>query len=390
MYMYKYDRSISSAINAGTSRITLLPSRRYNYADLIQGLAEGTAPAVDPVAEVGRKLWENAPAGVTVGIYYSGDDVQKRAGIAWAARENAVGPSGKTIGAAHLTFGKALADSDTVAKLVTQLGAALKTAVDRVPAPAGITPLPGTGPHLIRTLALFTHGTNYVISVGGGDIRSTRASAFIKAIAPVLTDDVKIIIYGCSAALGLKERDGAWEHNTMSPGGADSLAGKIRDALVDEGKTKATVWSHTEVGHTTRNPSLRYFNAGFGKGTPGESYASSFIFGLENITALSQIEQVIARLGFAIGDRDKFQRAAYRALRSLMYRAYVRAVINIVKGNKITNLTFRGANLPEMAPLYPLDVAEIVRKHWASFWTTALQEQTARQLIKGLRLKKNP
>lgn len=389
--MYKYDRFISSAINAGRPRITLLPSRRYHYADLIRsrGLAEAADPAVDPVAEVGRKLWENAPAGVTVGIYYSSDAEQKRRGIEWAARENAVGPSARTIGAAHLAFGKALADSDTVVRLLTQLGTALKTAVDRVPAPAGITPLPGTGPHLIRTLALFTHGTNDWISVGRG-ITSGRSAAVIKGIAPVLTDDVKIIIYGCSAARGSKERAGAWENSTMSPGGEDSLAGKIRDALIDAGKTKATVWSHTEVGHTTRNPSLRYFNAGFGKGTPGNSYASSFIFAIERITALNQIEQVIAALGFAISDREAFQRAAFKALRSLMYRAYVGAVIKIVKGNKITNLTFRGANLPEVAPLYPLDVAELVRKHWVDFWTRALQEQTARQLIKELRLRKNP
>jgi len=389
--MYKYERQISSVSHDGSRRITLLPSRRYHYADLIHGqsLAEGTATAVDPVAEVGRKLWENAPAGVTVGIYYSSDDTQKGAAIKWAARENALGARGK-IEAAHLVFGKAVSDSDTtVAKLVTKLRTALKTAVDATPAPATITPLPGTGPHLIRTLALFTHGTNDWISVGGG-ITSKGAEKVIKSISPALTNDVKIIIYGCSAARGSTERAGAWENSTMSSGGADSLAAKVRDALVDAGKTKAVVWSHTEVGHVTRNPSLRFFNAGFGKGTDGRSFADAFIFGLEKVTALGHIEQSIASLGFAIGDRDQFQKAAYKALRRLMFRAYVGAVIKVIKGKRITNLTYRGATLPEVAPLYPLDVADIVRKHWTSVWTSQLQERTARQVIKELRLKKKP
>jgi hypothetical protein len=394
--MYKYDRQISSAIHGGRPRITLIPSRQYHYADLIHGamgplgVAEATATAIDPVAEFGRKLWENAPAGVAVAIYYAPDAEQTRRAIEWATRENAVGPRGRTIAAADLTFGKALADSARIVTQVTQLGAALKAAVDRIPAPSGIIPLPGTGPHLIRTLALFTHGTNTAITVGGG-ISTGNAADVIKSIALALTDDVKIIIYGCSAARGSRERKDAWEINTMSPGGADSLAGKLRDALVDAGKSKATVWSHTEVGHTTRNPSLRFFPAGFGKGTPGRSYADELIFGtVEKIAALGQIEQSIAALGFAIADRERFQRAAYKALRGLMYRAYVRAVINVIKGKKITNLTFRGANLPEMAPLFPLDVADIVRKHWANFWTKDLQEKTARQLIKELRLRKNP
>jgi hypothetical protein len=228
--MYKYESQISSPSHGGSRRVTLLPSRRYHYADLIYGqsLAEGTATAVDPVAEVGRKLWENAPAGVTVGIYYDGDAEQKRAAIKWAARENVIGAHGK-IEAAHLVFGKAVADTDTVVKLVTKLGTALKTAVDSTPPPAAITPLPGTGPHLIRTLALFTHGTNNWISVGGG-ITSKRVEKVIKSIAPALTNDVKIIIYGCSAARGSKERAGAWENSTMSSGGADSLAAKVRDA----------------------------------------------------------------------------------------------------------------------------------------------------------------
>jgi hypothetical protein len=83
--------------------------------------------------------------------------------------------------------------------------------------------------------------------------------------------------------------------------GEDSLAAKIRDALVDSWKSKATVWRHTEVGHTTRNPSLRYFYAGSGKGTKGKSYVGEFVFGTVNdVFALDDLEATMRELGFSM------------------------------------------------------------------------------------------
>jgi hypothetical protein len=214
----------------------------------------------------------------------------------------------------------------------------------------------------------------------------------IKRIAPVLTVDVQIIIYGCEAARGQKERKDNWLVNTMEPGGEDSLAAKIRDALVDEGKLMSSVWSHTEVGHTTRNPSLRFFYAGDGKGTKGHSYAGEFVFGtVERIIALAELEDTIKALGYSISEdeQENFRKFAYKELRKLIYDAYIKAVIKFVKNVKVTNLTYRGANLPEMAPLYPLEVADIFRKYWSEvYWSKERKESAANKLIKELRLKR--
>jgi hypothetical protein len=337
-------------------------------------------------------LWERAPAGVKVVIYYANDAEQTRRGIEWAAREDAIGFKAKKTDAAELSFGRALADSGNIVGQVTSLGVALKTAIDRAQAPQNITPLAGTGPHLIRTLAVVTHGTSDWISVGGG-ITTKNAATVIKKIAPFLTVDVKIIIYGCSAALGQKEKAENWVVNSMEPGGEDSLAAKIRDGLIDAGKVRSSVWSHTEVGHATRNPSLRFFNAGYGKGAKGGSYAGEFVFGnVERITALREIEETIRGLGFIIGNEESFRKLAYKELRALMYKAYVSAVIRIAtvggKKVKLTNLTYREANLPEVAPLYPLEVADIIRKHWSTYWSAQRKAETARELIKKLKLKR--
>jgi hypothetical protein len=275
----------------------------------------------DPIAELGRMLWKKTPAGVMVAIYDPDTRELKDRAIDWAKREDAIGVKAKKIDVAEPSFGKAIADSGNIVSQLTKLGTALKAAVERVQAPQGITPLAGTGPHLVRTLALFTHGTNTWIGIGGG-ITNKNAAAVIKRIAPVLTVDVKIIIYGCSAARGQKERGGNWLVNTMEPGGEDSLAGKIRDALVDEGKLMSSVWSHTEVGHTTRNPSLRFFSSRDGKGTKGHSYVEEFVFGTaERIFALAELEDTIKALGYTISEdkQENFRKFAYEELKRLVY-----------------------------------------------------------------------
>ena len=299
--MYISDRKSSSA-------------RFQRYSGPAQGVSGFFVQGIgDPVADIGQMLWEKGPAGVKVAIH-SSDAEQTRRGIEWAKREDAIGFKAKKIDAAELIFGKAFADSGNIVSQLTNLGAALKTALNRVKAPRNITPLAGTGPNLIRTLALFTHGTTNWIGIGGG-ITTTNAATIIKKIAPLLTVDVKIIIYGCSAALGQKESANNWVVNSMEPGGEDSLAAKIRDGLVDAGKVISSVWSHTEVGHTTRNPSLRFFNAGYGKGAKGGSYAGEFVFGtVERITALREIEEAISSLGFAISNEENFRKLAYKEL----------------------------------------------------------------------------
>jgi hypothetical protein len=349
-------------------------------------------PSGNPAADLGNALWEEAPAGVTVAIYY--DDLeQKRRAIEWAQRQRAIGPRGRKVTAGELTFGKPIADSGNLASQITQLGTVLKAAVDAVPKPPHITPLPHTGPALIRAVALFTHGTSSWISIGGG-ITAKSVGKVIQRIAAFLTDDVKIILYGCSSARGTKEPSD-WVTTTMTPGGEGSLAAKFRDALVDAGKPRATVWGHTEVGHTTRNPSLRYFYAGSGKGTKGRSYVGETVFGtVEDIITLDEIEATVRELGFSIdaAQETKFRASARRQLRRLRYLCYVGANIRYrtVAGRKIkeNNLTFRGANLSEVAPIYPLEVADIARQYWSSAcWSREARQRVAKSLAKELKLK---
>lgn len=354
--------------------------------------ALGAEPAT-AVSALGQLLWQEAPAGVTVAVYYA-DPEQKRRAIEWAARERAIGPRAARISISELAFGKAIPDSGNVGTQLTQLASVLSTAVAAVPQSPSITPLPGTGPSLIRTLALFTHGTSSWISIGGG-ISNSNAAKVIKRIAPALTDDVKIILYGCSSARGLSEAS-SWTETTTRSGGDDSLAARIRDALIEAGKARATVWGHTEVGHTTRNPSLRYFDVWRGKGAAGQSYLGEMVFGtLPDAMVREEIVETMRNFGFAIPEvqEDLFRTVAGQYIRRLRYSCYVGAVVRVrtVAGKRIkeTNLTFREANLPEMAPLYPLDVADIIRRRWSDVcWTQAAREQAARQLIKDLKLKR--
>ena len=349
----------------------------------------------DPVAALGQALWREAPAGVAVAVYYA-DPEQKRIAIDWAARERAVGPRGARITAAELELGRAIADGKNLGNQITQLGAALTAAVNAVPAPTNVTPLPGTGPTFIRTLALFTHGTRDWISIGGG-ITTKTVGALISRIAPVLSNDVKILLYGCSSARGSREASD-WVRTTTNSGGADSLAGKFRDALVDAGKAQATVWGHTEVGHTTRNPSLRYFFAGRGKGADGQSYLDELVFGsLADALVREEIAEKIASQGHAVPElrQDAFRTVAGRHIKRLRYLCWVGAVVrtNTVgsKTTRTTNLTLRDANLPEVSPLYPLDVADVVRRRWTdTCWTATARAQAAQLLIKELKLPRLP
>jgi hypothetical protein len=357
--------------------------------------ASGVGQPQDPIAALGEALWREAPAGVSVAIYYA-DPEQNRIAIEWAARERAIGPRRARIAAAELEFGRAVADGKNLGTQVTQLGAALTAAVSAVPAPTNITPLPGTGPTFIRTLALFTHGTRDWISIGGG-LTTKSVGALIRRIAPVLSNDVKILLYGCSSARGQREASD-WVRTTTSSGGADSLAARFRDALVDAGKSQATVWGHTEVGHTTRNPSLRWFFAGRGKGADGQSYLDEIVFGaLPDALVREEIAETIASRGHAIPElrQDAFRTVAAGHIKRLRYVCYVGAVVRTStvggKTTRTTNLTIRGANLPEVAPLYPLEVADVVRRRWSdTCWTAAARVQAADQLIKELKLPRQP
>ena len=98
--------------------------------------SSGVGQPQEPVAALGQTLWREAPAGVSVAIYYD-DPEQRRIAIDWGARERAV--------SATLEFGRAIADGRNLVNQITRLGSALSAAVSAVPRPSNITPLPGTG-----------------------------------------------------------------------------------------------------------------------------------------------------------------------------------------------------------------------------------------------------
>lgn len=349
-------------------------------------------PAV--LTALGNKLWSDAPAGVTVALYDTTDAELKARGMEWAKRQGAIGPRGARLVASELELRRGLPDARNLRKQILELSAILRNAVAAVPAPPSIQPLPDTGPAQIRALAIFTHGTDSWI-LTGGNITTGKVGGIIKAIAPALTNDVKIILYGCSSALGSKEASN-WMATTTASGGADSLAARFRDALVDAGKSKASVWGHTQVGHTTRNPSLRVFHATDGKGSKGHSYLSETIFGvLPDAMLREEIAEAIGALGYTLPEAQQaaFRTRAAKRIRELRYSCYVRAVVTSRKvGTSVqrtTNLTYGGANLPEMAPLYPLAVADVVRKHWDNVcWTPSIRRAEAQALATALRLKK--
>ena len=348
-------------------------------------------PAV--LAALGNLLWQEAPAGVTVALYDSKDAELKRRGMEWGKRQGAFGPRGSRLEASEIEFRRGLPDARNLKKQILQLWTILKNAVAAVSAPSGVHPLPDTGPSQIRTLAIFTHGSESWI-LTGGSITSAKVAGIIKAIAPALTNDVKIILYGCSSAKGIGEASN-WMVTTSSQGGADSLAARMRDALVEAGKSKASVWGHTQVGHTTRNPSLRVFHASDGKGSKGRSYLSESIFGtLADAMLREEIAGEMAALGFTFAEsrQAEFRTKAAKRIRELRYFCYVRAVVTTTKvGSTVkrtTNLTYGGANLPEMAPLYPLAVADIVRKHWDTVcWTARSKRDAAKAIATDMRLK---
>lgn len=349
-----------------------------------------------PATALGRVLRRDFSEGVSVAIFDSDEGEFQRKSSEWAQRERALGFDRSNMRSAALALGRAVDDRRGVVRAVRALGGKLQQEIDQTRSPDDLMPFPGTGPSKIKVLALFSHGWGTTLAIGNY-LTKRNVRSVIQRLAPFLTDDVTIALYGCSIAANPSES--GWVSGTMDSGGAQSLAAMVRDALVDEGKTSASVWGHTEVGHTTRNPSLRVFHAspshplGGGKGADGFAYAGDFIFGQEVQQALSDVESAVQRAGnrVAADKRNRFTTFVQGRLRSHFYKAWVGAVITRRRRNdgttaRQTNLTLRGASLPQMAPMYPDEVATIVRNHWRNtYWTQARQDVVARKAIRRLR-----
>jgi hypothetical protein len=332
---------------------------------------------------LGRRLWQEFPAGVTVAFYDRHEPVAVRRAKEWATRERAISAKSKPISAKNLDFGKAFPDSYDIKTTLPALGKVLTTASAKAGKPGSIQPLPGTGPSRIRVLAIFSHGTTSWLGIGKS-ITSRKAKPLIKSIAPALTTDVNVVLYSCSAARSPSKREN-WYKGTFKPGGAKSLAGVIRDALLKEGMKHATVWGHTTGGHMTRNFALRIFYAAYGKNQPGEAYAGKFIGTFDEVFALRDLEEEITNKGYSIPTKITvaFQREAYKrfsgGLNSLFYKCYAEA-------NR--KLKYKGVNLAEMAPVHTLGVAKVIENYWKNTFWPKEKPALTNKLIRKFKLQK--
>jgi hypothetical protein len=108
-----------------------------------------------------------------------------------------------------------------------------------------------------RTVAFFCHGTARSIQLGF-DRRNVDDLA--RAIAISSERDVRVLLYCCSTASSIGTLVGG-----KSVGGDDGFADMLRDALCEQGATHCRIVAHETVGHTTRNPYVRFFD---GAGSP--------------------------------------------------------------------------------------------------------------------------
>ncbi|HJU66598.1 MAG TPA: S8 family serine peptidase [Gemmatimonadaceae bacterium] len=386
-----YDQMIVRILPNESSELDIEELDVIDDEDIDDADSEATDAAAS--AALGRQLRARAPNGVAVAVYLAGDQLFKTEALAWAAREDALGmgPKATSIVAPQLRLGKPIPDTGDLAKLTRDLGSAMDEALAIDPAGPVTGPFPQSSQAVIRALALFTHGSVTGVSICGG-VDTTNVPPVVKDIAPRLTNDVRIMIYGCSVARGQGEKED-WYTTTFTRGGADSLAGVVRDALIDEGKSKAEVWGHTEVGHAVNNFTLRRFAAGDGKGSDGVPFAGEIVFrATEHTAALQEVRAAVLASGVVIQDATAFDAAASKAIVSEMYKAYRDAQLTVTSDKKeLNNRTLQGENLAEMAPFYTEEVAVIIRDYWtATHWTEALRKKLAGSLVKTLKLTKAP
>jgi hypothetical protein len=119
----------------------------------------------------------------------------------------------------------------------------------------------------IKTLLLIGHGTSTAfIRPGTSGLRLGSSALptwvgvqdFARELAPRLASGWWLGLLGCRAAAMSDEPD--WSAVTAQAGGARSLAGLLRDALVAAGAPYGRVGGHTTTGSTTENPRVREFS----------------------------------------------------------------------------------------------------------------------------------
>lgn len=351
-------------------------------APLVQrGPDDTTPPPKDAETMLGERLRADFPNGVRVGFYDSGLAEAERRAKDWATENNALGLKGSKISADEVVFGKPIPDTLKVSGTLVALGKVLEAAVTKAAPAAGTGAASAAGAAKVAVLGIFSHGTSDWCGIGGG-LTSSNAAAVVKAIAPVVAPDLKVLLYSCSGARGPDEEE-QWVKGTLEGGGAGSVASKVRDALVEEGISEGEVWGHTTVGHVTENFALRFFTAASGKGQEGFAYAGFYVWGTsERVSLLFQLQRLVEDKGYVVDDKSskKFFGKASNGTNQLMYSCYAKA-------NK--ELTYNGQNLATAAPLHPREVAALIKEYWeTNYWTEDKKMKLADKLVKDAKLKK--
>jgi hypothetical protein len=112
----------------------------------------------------------------------------------------------------------------------------------------------------IGTVAIFAHGEHDGLGIDHANASYTKAKhlpAFIGAIKPALSDDVKFLLYACSAG-GTPGQTVDQKKMDSGLGGKGSFAQQLADALGGG----AEVYAHEVAGNVASNPFARRFKAG--------------------------------------------------------------------------------------------------------------------------------
>ena len=340
--------------------------------------------AADPEKVLGERLLAEFPNGISMAFYQADNAEAERMAKHWAGREKALGVRGSKVRIDKLEFGRALADDTFEPRfMLPQIGPLLTAAVAKARPAGAPLPEPGMGPDRVRVLALFAHGMTDWCGIGEGGFDPHEVRKLARAIEPTVTRDVNVLLYACNNARGQSE-DEEWRTGTMQGGGADSLAGQLRDHLVDLGAERTTVWGHTTTGHPTGNSALRVFSGADGAGTAGVAYAGERVFtAAHRADAVADLKSHLAAQGF-----DPADLATPRAEKTL--QALVETALYDAYRNANTKLRFDGEKLAMMAPMHPEAVADVIRAHWRDTFWPARRPVAAAKFVALRKPKKLP
>lgn len=351
---------------------------------------------------LGERLRNEFSNGISLAVYDAHSTergIFKGKAKEWAGAENAVhlkkvtaSPSPQQVG-----FGKPIPDSQPLHALVTGVKKVLKEAVTAAAHAKDPNAEVDLAPAKISTLAIFAHGTPGWLGHGSG-IERAPIKKVGKQIGPALASDAKVILYACRTGDDPAEGMG-WKRGTTDAGGADSLAGDLRDALVDAGLPNAEVWAHAAPasGDATRNPAKRIFSTALGKGVPGWSFLSTRVFPPPwPFTVAKEIIAAADQAGYEVGTPSNASDSDESALGALGTDDVRTTALEIASNRfyacwnkaKDRDLRVKGHNVVTAAPLYPDEVATTVRNHWTNSYWPANKTNAAEKLKEKANLKK--